>query len=127
MQKSIRISYTLASIICLGLIIGVLFAPMYPCGYWDKAHLYEDYYQAGYGHQSFIEVVGNGFFWEADEVPESFESYIGDTTNGYYAMGLWWISLFYIPLLLGIIYLGWLITGGKERLSVFLPGCKEYS
>ena len=107
------------------LIIVVLFAPMYPCGYWDKAHLYQDYYQAGYGHHSLIEVVGNGWFWEADDVPVTYDNYKGDATSSYFVMGLWWISLLYIPIFIGIIYLGWLIAGGQERISIFLPGRKN--
>lgn len=125
MEKSIRISYTLASIICMGLIIGLLFANIYPCGYWDEAQFYEDEGYAGHGYHSFVEVVGNGFFWEADEVPESFDNYRG---NGpYYAMGLWWISLLYVPIFLGIIYLGWIIVGNKERLLIVLPRSKKYA
>ena len=119
MEKSIRISYTLVSIICLGLTIGMLFANIYPCGYWDEAKLYEEEGYAGHGYHSFVEVVGNGFFWEADEVPEPYENYQGD--GPYYVMGLWWISMLYIPVFLGIIYLGWVIVGGRERFSIFFP------
>ena len=123
MTKSTRISYTLASMICLGLIVGVLFANIYPCGYWDKSQLYEDRGFAGYGYESLATVLGNGFFWEADEVPEPFEQYHGG--GPYYVMGLWWISLLYIPIFLGIFYFGWIIAGGTKGFSISLFGRRE--
>ena len=113
MAKSIRISYTLASAICLILLITLVFANIYPCGYWDQAQLYEDAGFAGYGHHSLVEVVGNGFFWESDGVPEPYVNYNGD--GPYYAMGLWWISILYIPMFLGIIYLGIMLISYFER------------
>ena len=123
MEKSIRISYTLGSVICIILLITLVFANIYPCGYWNQTQLYEEEGYAGHGYHSLVEVVGNGFFWEADEVPEMSGQYKGD--GPYYAMGLWWISVLYIPMFLVIICLGWLIAGGRERLSIFLPGSKK--
>ena len=113
MQKSIRISYTLASAICLILLITVVSMNIYPCGYWDQAQLYEDEGYAGHGYHSMVEVVGNGFFWEADDVPVDNSNYRGD--GPYYVMGLWWISVLYIPLFLGIIYLGIILTSYFEN------------
>ena len=119
MRNSIRLSYTLASVVCLLLMITVVLANIYPVGYWDISMLYEEEGFAGYGYHSLAEVVGNGFFWEAEDVPVENTLYRG---NGpYYAMGLWWISLLYIPIFLGIIYLGWLIVGGRERMKAAFP------
>ena len=126
MVKSIRIGYTLASVICTILLITLLFANIYPCGYWEKTNFNVKEGYAGHGYHSFTEVVGKGFFWEAEEVPVLKADYKGNTTSGYYAMGLWWISLLYIPIFIGIIYLGWLIAGGRERFEVFnLPSKKS--
>ena len=121
MQKSKIIGYALASAICIVLMVVVMFASIYPCGYWDEAQLYEEEGFAGYEYNSLAEVMGNGFFWETDDVPEQTGVYQED--GPYYVMGLWWISLLYIPMFLGIIYLGWIIAGSKELLSIFLPGC----
>ena len=113
MEKSKMIGYALASGICAALMIVLLFASIYPCGYWDEAQLYEEEGFAGHGYHSFVEVVENGFFWEADDVPETYDLYRGD--GPYYAIGLWWISLLYIPMFLGIIYLGILLIEYFEK------------
>ncbi len=113
MEKSKLIGYALASVICAVLMIVLLFASIYPCGYWDEARLYEEEGFAGHGYHSFVDVVGNVFFWEADEVPESFDKYQGD--GPYYVMGLWWISLLYVPMFLGIFYLGIILIGYFEK------------
>ncbi len=123
MVKSIRIGYTIASVICTILMIVLMFANIYPCGYWGQTQLYEDKGYAGHGYHSLAEVVGNGFFWDADDVPEPYDKYNGD--GPYYVMGHWWISVLYIPTFLGIIYLGWLIAGGRERLLFFFPGSQK--
>ena len=119
MQKSIRMSYTLGSAICLILMITVAFMNIYPCGYWDQAQLFEEEGYAGYGHYSLVEVVGNGFFWEADDIPEPNPDW---RTLGppFYVVGYWWVTLLYIPIFLGIIFLGWLISGGRERIGTLL-------
>ena len=104
MEKTKMIGYALASAICAALMIVLLFASIYPCGYWDQAQLYEEKGFAGYEYYSFAEVIGNGFFWETDDIPEQLGVFQGD--GPYYVMGLWWISLLYIPMFLGIIYLG---------------------
>lgn len=127
MNISISKSNLLAAIIGLALIVTVLFAGMYPCGYWEKSRLYQEEGYAGHGYHSLAEVLARGFFWEADMVPSPNPHYHGNISAGYYVMGLWWISLLYIPIFLGIIYLGWLIAGGRERISVILPGSKKDS
>lgn len=118
MTKSIRISYTLASIICLVLMMTVLFANIYPCGYWSQSQLFEEEGYAGYGHHSLAEVLANGFFWGDEEIPAPNPDW---ETLGppFYVVGYWWVAVLYIPIFIGIIFIGWLIA--EERLSIFLP------
>ena len=122
MEKSIRINYAIASVICLVLIITVIFANIYPCGYWSQDQLFEKEGYAGYGYHSLAEVLSNGYFWEADEIPEPNPDW---RTLGpeFYVVGYWWVSVMYIPIFLGIFYVGWLIA--QNGLSVFLPGRKQ--
>jgi len=116
----IRVNYAAATGICLILMITVSVAPIYPVGYWEQGKLYdlEEGY-AGHGHDSLAYVLGEWFFWETDEVPVEFHEYRGD--GPYYAVGHWWVSMMYIPIFLGIIYLGWVLIGGRERLGSVLP------
>ena len=116
MMKTIRVGYALASGICLILALTVTFVSIYPCGYWEQGKLYdlEEGY-AGHSYESLATVLGEGFFWETDDVPVEYEWYRGD--GPYYAVGYWWISVLYIPIYIGIVYLGWLIVGGRERFE----------
>ena len=120
----IRVNYAVASGICLILVISLSLANIYPVGYWEQGKLYdlEEGY-AGHGYKSLAFILYEGYFWEADDVPVEFEEYQGD--GPYYAVGHWWVSILYMPIYLGIIYLGWLLAGGRERLSIILPGREE--
>ena len=123
MQKQQLIGYGLAALIGLGFLL----APIYPCDYWEDTHLYVPWHQAGYGYHSLAEVLGNGFFWTSQDVPIEFDDYRGNTSASYFVVGQSWISLLFIPIFMGLAYLGWLIAGGPERYSILLPRRKNNS
>ena len=115
MSKTIRLGHAIVSGICLILFITVIVAPMYPVGYWEQGKLWdikEGY--AGHGYYSLAQVAEEGFFWEADEVPVEWEK--SQAEAPYYAVGHWWVALFYVPIFLGILYLA-LIIGKRMGLD----------
>ena len=107
-------NFTLALATCLSLGAVISFASVLPCGYHDAA----DGKFAGYGYHSLAKVASEGFEWNAGNVPEPYEKYSG--TGPYIASAEYWVVALYIPIFIGIIFLGWLILGGKERLAPFI-------
>jgi hypothetical protein len=75
-------------------------ANVYPCSYNDVGTLAF----SGYGYHSLADVLSNDFSWSADAVPHPYILYRGDGPYKVNAAA-WTISL-YIPILLGIIFLG---------------------
>lgn len=101
--KSVLLHFAVATALAVSLSCVVLFAPIYPCGYFDaNSQVY-----AGYGHHSLFTVLDNQFNWSSDYVPVPNEKYTG---SGPYMVeaGLWTVVL-YVPIFLAIAYLFWLI------------------
>jgi hypothetical protein len=114
MSRQIMIRFVLALAICLGLSIMVSLGSVLPCSY----HNAVDGKYAGYGHHSLVKVASEGLEWDSETVPELNPLYNG--TGPYVASAQYWVALLYIPIFIAIIFLGWLIMGGKGRLAAFI-------
>jgi hypothetical protein len=119
MPRQSMINFALALAICLGLGIMVSLASVLPCSYHDAA----DGKFAGYGYHSLAKAASEGFEWNSDSVPEQSPLYSG--TGPYVASVQYWIVLLYIPIFMAIVFLGWLIMGGKKRFAEFIRPSKK--
>jgi hypothetical protein len=119
MSRQTMINFALALAICLGLSIMVSLAGILPCSYHDAANGKF----AGYGYHSLVKVASEGLEWDSQTVPEQSPLYSG--TGPFVASAEYWIVLLYIPIFMAIIFLGWLIMGGKKRLAKFIRPSKK--
>ena len=112
--KSTLLRFAAAVAIAVPLSCTVLFAHVYPCGYFDaNSQVY-----AGYGHHSLFTVQANRLSWDTSSVPVMYEKYTG---SGPYVVeaGLW-VAILYVPIFLAIAYLGWLVFSRfAEILALF--------
>jgi len=99
-----RLGISLAVSVSIVVFIVVASIGVYPCGYYDS----DSGAYAGHGYHSLSTVIGNGFFWNSDVVPDQSNYYHG---NGpFYVIGEWWIAVLYIPIMMIIVLIGLMIA-----------------
>jgi len=111
-----RLGISLAVSMSIVLFIVVAMIGVYPCGYYDS----DSSVYAGQGYHSLSTVMANGFYWHSDSMPDQLEYYHGE--GPFYVIGKWWISIFYIPIILAIVLLGMMVMNVTPAFMARLRG-----